>query len=87
MTGFELGTLPFVTVFVPPLPAVVVQFASEYTVYVTVPLAFDVFAPASVAESVTAVPEGTVIAAPVWPPPPWGRFSASRSPRTAATTR
>src|SRR5262245_58872118 len=60
---------PNFTVLVPPLTGLV-HAASEKTLYVTVPVAEEASAPASVAESVTALPCGTVMAGPGLAPPP-----------------
>ena len=46
-----------------------VQAASEYTLYVIVPVAVAALVPVSVAVSVTAVSAGTQIVVAVWPPP------------------
>ena len=69
-TGAEAGNVPGVVIGsgVPVLTAVV-QAGFEYTVQVTVPVATSKFGPNNVAVSVTAVPAGTLIAVPTWPPP------------------
>jgi hypothetical protein len=70
VTGWEAGIVPAVVIVSLCGPdATFVQAASEYHTYVTLPPAVDSFSPASVAWSVTSVPEGTVIFVPVWSAP------------------
>ncbi len=61
--------MPALTFLVPPLPIGLRHWLSEYTEYVTLPVVLATFGPASTAESLTAVPPGTLIAVPVVPPP------------------
>jgi len=69
-TALDAGSLPGVVIVsaVPVLTAVE-QLESEYTLYVTVPVAVAALVPDRVAESVTAVFVGTEMVVPDWPPP------------------
>ena len=65
MTALEAGSVPGVVMLcAAPVLTTVVQPESEYTLYVTVPVAVEVFVPVKVAVSLTAVLSGTEILAP-----------------------
>ena len=64
VSGDELPTFPLMTFAVPAVATSVVHVASEYTRYVTPPVAFAAFVPDSTAESVAGCPAGSVILAP-----------------------
>jgi len=86
-TALDAGSLPGVVIVsaVPVLTAVE-QLESEYTLYVTVPVAVAALVPDRVAESVTAVFVGTEMVVPDWPPPESEVETVVGSGRTVCVT-